>query len=666
MAGGHMIGLSILRQNFLQRTRVAALGAACANVLNKHGVDRKWTHVRGYVAQFRQNKRRIREKVIARFERQRELCRNAPKPAVSDPLPAVVWTSADHAKATPQLRARSLLTIEKLKVEATHEDKFLCGRVALDDSFQSSKYSYLLLEDIKGGIVPVCFPNMQKIFTKGQSLAIVDPFYQIAADGVPTIRVRQLQEIIAWKYPHFSSEWKDLGNRLAQQGDWRLAVLSYEKALAARDFNPLVQAISFLYDRIASCEYEIARMERRRRGLPLTTDDTPDAEQEYPESDAEELSKVHDKGGAELAQPSTSQNGSDTPEKTEEKSGTSDDAQQKDGEASMAPEPAASAKQGEPTREQASASVGYPGHREQEMNQVSASSDRAREKEPGIQDAPAGENSAGQKFERIKKEAEEKEVTVFKHVAVCFAGTATQLDRENTQKFDRLLDCLRQARLNGEYNHVLGEGLDNASDFDMDKGLVGLSAWSDCWVDWSSIPAFPKGHGKLVAHFDWDGHRARAEKLLKHGLYETAKQEFMYELARRFEGPVRQTAILLSNLALAYEMEHIYGAALLYSTVSCMLDKEYIKPWLRRSRMLAAFGMHAKAREWLREVCTQVQASNHSWPAKDTFVQLCSSEIPRLKEREHADNERLKRRTVRGRARAAPEPEPEANPGNSA
>jgi tetratricopeptide (TPR) repeat protein len=154
------------------------------------------------------------------------------------------------------------ITISQMTVNNTHRLNYLCGKVAVDDSFRQIQHIYFLLEDIQGNLVRVSVYNTNRIFKLNEGFAIIEPFYKIASgDGIPVVRIDRPAEIIDWKMPSTTQEWTILGNSylLGEHAD--SALHCYEASLKSQDVVSVKKELSVLLNNIAQCEFRRKRYE---------------------------------------------------------------------------------------------------------------------------------------------------------------------------------------------------------------------------------------------------------------------------------------------------------------------------------------------------------------------------------------------------------------------
>jgi hypothetical protein len=154
------------------------------------------------------------------------------------------------------------ITISQMTLNNTHRFNYLCGKVAVADSFRQIQYIYFLLEDMQGDLVRVSVYNTNRIFKLNEGLAIIEPFYKIASgDGIPVVRVDRPAEVIDWKPPSTTQEWEILGSRylLGEHAD--TALHCYDASLKSQDIAIAKKELSVLFNNIAQCEYRRKRYE---------------------------------------------------------------------------------------------------------------------------------------------------------------------------------------------------------------------------------------------------------------------------------------------------------------------------------------------------------------------------------------------------------------------
>ncbi|KAA8491109.1 hypothetical protein FVE85_4526 [Porphyridium purpureum] len=226
--------------------------------------------------------------------------------------------------------------------------------------------------------------------------------------------------------------------------------------------------------------------------------------------------------------------------------------------------------------------------------------------------------------------------------AACYSGTAVALNRRHDEAWIRVITMMEQAEMFdaafevGEEAPLLGSDLEPSYALPIrarKSAATGFSAWGLCVIDWSTLPTYPaETEASPTEPFDWQHHHEHSEIVFEQGAPYLAKDMFLKELQERYHATARQAAVLFSNLGLAHEMEGNWADALLYSSVSCVLDRQNVKPWLRRSRMLAKVGYAVEGQAWLEELSSQVEASELCWPSKSAFLDSCRKEIENLKD----------------------------------
>jgi tetratricopeptide (TPR) repeat protein len=154
------------------------------------------------------------------------------------------------------------ITISQMAFNNTHRLNYLCGKVAVADSFRQIHHIYFLLEDIQGDLVRVSVYNTNRIFKLNEGLAIIEPFYKMASgDGIPVVRIDRPAEVVDWKPPSTTQEWNMLGSSylLGEHAD--TALYCYEASLKSQDVTSSKKELSVLFNNIAQCKFRLHRYE---------------------------------------------------------------------------------------------------------------------------------------------------------------------------------------------------------------------------------------------------------------------------------------------------------------------------------------------------------------------------------------------------------------------
>jgi len=149
------------------------------------------------------------------------------------------------------------LTIRSMTLNTTHQQRHLCGKVAVADSFRQIHHMYFLLEDIHGELVRVAVYNTDRTFTLHEELTRIAPFYKIAADMIPVVRVDDPAEIVPWKSPSNSVEWKALGDRFLSAEDGAEALFCYETPMKCDEYGD----VATLLTNLGLCESKVKRFQ---------------------------------------------------------------------------------------------------------------------------------------------------------------------------------------------------------------------------------------------------------------------------------------------------------------------------------------------------------------------------------------------------------------------
>lgn len=154
------------------------------------------------------------------------------------------------------------LVVSNLHLESTHRLRYLPGKVAVADSFRRIQHMYMLLEDVKGDLVQVCVYNTSRIYKKGDSIAILEPYFKTAADMMPIIRIDDTSDIVSWKAPVYPLQWKEVGNKFYKAKDTTTAIHCYEQGLQSPKGADKRSELSVLFTNVALCESCLGHFER--------------------------------------------------------------------------------------------------------------------------------------------------------------------------------------------------------------------------------------------------------------------------------------------------------------------------------------------------------------------------------------------------------------------
>lgn len=197
------------------------------------------------------------ESFLAARERMREL---ASAPAN---LATITTTQSSNVKPS-RLKPVPLtnctpITISTMTIDTTHRQRFLCGKVAIADSFRQIQHIYFLLEDFRGELVRVCVYNTDRVFKLDEELAITEPFFKVALDGIPVVRVDRPQDIVPWTAPLTPKQWKQLGDEFVAAEDGSSAIHCFESFLSTPEIAADRPTLAILYNNVAICESRLGR-----------------------------------------------------------------------------------------------------------------------------------------------------------------------------------------------------------------------------------------------------------------------------------------------------------------------------------------------------------------------------------------------------------------------
>jgi hypothetical protein len=167
-------------------------------------------------------------------------------------------------KTNVSIGSSAPLIVSNLTIDSTHRLRYLPGRVAVADSFRRVHHMYMLLEDVKGDIVQVCVYNMSRIYKKGDYIAILEPYFKTGvADMIPFIRIDEPSDIVTWKAPVSSLQWKEVGNTFYKKAkDTATAIHCYEQGLQSPKGVEKRSELAVLFTNVALCESCLGHFER--------------------------------------------------------------------------------------------------------------------------------------------------------------------------------------------------------------------------------------------------------------------------------------------------------------------------------------------------------------------------------------------------------------------
>ncbi|KAA8491107.1 hypothetical protein FVE85_4524 [Porphyridium purpureum] len=226
--------------------------------------------------------------------------------------------------------------------------------------------------------------------------------------------------------------------------------------------------------------------------------------------------------------------------------------------------------------------------------------------------------------------------------AVWLAGTAVVLNRSNTKAWHRLIVSLERAGRKDAARRVLTcapklpglyeSEMASPGDTDQKSASMGLSAWSKCVVDWSHVSNMAK-QAASVGDVKWEEHRKRAKALFACGSFNAARRLFLMELVECYAGSSRLLANIFLHLGQVHESVKNDADALMFATVSCVLDPKIVAPWIQRCRLVEKLGYPVESRDWLERLLIQVKSGalpTDMLSVKALFVDACEAELERL------------------------------------
>jgi hypothetical protein len=236
----------------------------------------------------------------------------------------------------------------------------------------------------------------------------------------------------------------------------------------------------------------------------------------------------------------------------------------------------------------------------------------------------------------------------FHSKAVWFTGTAVYLDPDNVKTWYRLVDSLaevspRAARevlkeapevpeLRKLRNKLGADTQPNPSDWQVT--FTGVTAWSHLSILFSTAPdPEPTTTETDTFPLDWSQVRRRAATHFKKEQYFEAIHRYVQEIGS-MKDTITDIAVVTSNMAAAHIMEGNFADAMLLSTVSAMLNKKNVKPWLRRSRVLESAAKDVIALEYLKTISNEVKGEKGgSWEGCESFLEICNEEVRRVRQK---------------------------------
>jgi hypothetical protein len=165
-------------------------------------------------------------------------------------------------KTNVSLGSSAPVVVSNLTLDSTHRLRYLPGKVAVADPFRRIRHMYMRLEDVKGDLVQVCIYNTSRIYKKGDSIAILEPYFKTAADMMPTIRIDEPSDIVSWKTPVSSLQWKEVGNTFLQAKDTATASHCYEQGSQSPKVAEKRSELAVLFTNVALCESRLGHFER--------------------------------------------------------------------------------------------------------------------------------------------------------------------------------------------------------------------------------------------------------------------------------------------------------------------------------------------------------------------------------------------------------------------
>jgi hypothetical protein len=205
-----------------------------------------------------------REGLVEHFKNAREEAQKLAKKVREGNLSTVTTTQSYNVKpnaiATPQLKDCLPVTIQSMAINTTHRNRHLCGKVAVGDSFRQIRHVYFLLEDIRGDLVRVSVYNTNRTYRFGETMTILVPFYKVAADMIPMVRVDNPKEIVSWEAPETPTQWKESGDSFARAKDFKDALFCCQEGMNAGNLRRVRMEASTLLTNIALCDFKLGRM----------------------------------------------------------------------------------------------------------------------------------------------------------------------------------------------------------------------------------------------------------------------------------------------------------------------------------------------------------------------------------------------------------------------
>ena len=165
-------------------------------------------------------------------------------------------------KTNVSIGSSAPLVVSNLTLDSTHRLRHLPGKVAVADSFRRIQHMYMLLEDVKGDLVQVCVYNTSRIYKQGDSIAILEPYFKTAADMMPIIRIEDTSDIVSWKAPVCSLQWKEVGDTFFKAKDTASAIHCYEQGLQSPKGAEKRSELAVLFTNVALCERCLGHFER--------------------------------------------------------------------------------------------------------------------------------------------------------------------------------------------------------------------------------------------------------------------------------------------------------------------------------------------------------------------------------------------------------------------
>jgi hypothetical protein len=144
-------------------------------------------------------------------------------------------------------------------LKATHQNRHLCGKIVVADSLRQIRHVSFLFEDLRSGLVLVRVYNTNRIFRLVETL-IIEPFYKVAADMIPMVRVDNPSEIEDWEPSALHMQWKNFGDRFGLSDDLENSLFCYEAGMNAFTDPNYRANTAILSANIAMCDFNLGSM----------------------------------------------------------------------------------------------------------------------------------------------------------------------------------------------------------------------------------------------------------------------------------------------------------------------------------------------------------------------------------------------------------------------